>query len=108
MKIQDLFVPFDIAVIAKQKRFNEQCLTTYHTGILEPLNRGYFNNDSLSLRDSIFAAPTYQQIINWFDSQKIYICPIIIIDNSSEGKDEWGFELNYFKRKDKEHKIKIP
>lgn len=70
--MKHLFIPYELAVIAKEKGFNEPCLARYdidktisQTNI-ESNSNGFneqVTNDNLLV---MVASPLYQQIIDWF------------------------------------------
>lgn len=69
--MEHLFVPYNIALMAKEKGFNEPCFAKYVTsnkdfivcGALFRRERGYMNSNSNSF--TYITAPLYQQIIDW-------------------------------------------
>ncbi|MES3018172.1 MAG: hypothetical protein V4721_10345 [Bacteroidota bacterium] len=71
--MKHLFLPYPLALIAKEKGFNEPCLTSFHkNGDLAkiPVNEGevfYMSNKEFDyLGCSGISAPLYQQIVDWF------------------------------------------
>lgn len=70
--MKNLFIPYELALIAKEKGFNEPCLARYdidktisQTNI-ESNSNGFneqVTNDNLLV---MVASPLYQQIIDWF------------------------------------------
>jgi len=66
--MKNLFIPYELAVIAKEKRFNEECFAFYaftSTNFFYCKNLdlgGAMKNTDLSLS---VAAPLYQQIVDW-------------------------------------------
>lgn len=97
--MKHLFVPYDIALIAKEKGFDEFCLTkfepklytkpngdqilsaiiktTFLNGIPKHYEDGGFEGYKNSSKDMFgakcVAAPLYQQLIDWFESKDINI-----------------------------------
>lgn len=68
--MQHLFLPYDLALLAKEKGFDEPCFAYYLQGIFHTENNGAFNSESnrvlsLSPMKDYFSAPLYQQIIDW-------------------------------------------
>lgn len=64
--MKHLFIPYELAVIAKEKGFNDECLSGYDKD-KQPLicNPSEFG---------ILPAPLYQQIVDWFrEKHNIYI-----------------------------------
>lgn len=81
--MKHLFIPYELAVLAKEKGFNEPCLALYNrekalrvSNLNNPKDR---NKDFIVPNNSTsFPAPLYQQTIDWFrDVHKIhfYITP---------------------------------
>lgn len=94
-QLSSLFVPCDIALMAKEKGFNEFCLTkfepklytkpkgdqilsaiiktTFLNGIPKHYEyggfEGYRNSDKDMFKDEIVAAPLYQQLVDWFEKE---------------------------------------
>jgi len=68
--MKHLFVPYEIALLAKEKGFNEPCLTAYLKNKCELLDvfdnedLGYLSNSQL--HSECIAAPIYQQLSDWF------------------------------------------
>lgn len=63
--MKNLFLPYELSILAKEKGFNEPCLTWYLSiGVLNEANRDLrlsnFNTDTFAV-----SAPIYQQIIDW-------------------------------------------
>lgn len=62
--MKNLFIPYELAVIAKEKGFNENCLGWYNYKSLE-----IFGEDSVldiyAGDDNRPLAPLYQQIVDW-------------------------------------------
>lgn len=91
--MKKLFVPYEIAVLAKEKGFNEPCFTHYTNEftkkLLHPLER--FKN--YNQYPKLVSAPLYQQLIDWFDDQYIFIS----IETEAIGSDEWVyiFKIKY-------------
>ena len=80
IKLQSLFVPYEIAVAVKERGFNEPCLTYWFT----PSNWAGTSNIALlrtkdisfdgyiNQKDSNTTAPIYQQVFEWLESKNIY------------------------------------
>lgn len=72
----NLFVPYNIAFLAKEKGFDEECFGKYFIKKKEfRLNSlGHPNNyNDGSYGQGIFSAPMYQQIIDWFELKGVYL-----------------------------------
>lgn len=67
--MKELFVPYPIALLAKEKGFDEPCLAFYAPGeklypvMQEPAKGSYFNDGNF---DETLRAPLYQQLVDWF------------------------------------------
>lgn len=59
-----LFLPYELSVIAKEKGFNEKCLTYYGLDTKLRSEYGWFVNNAMSGKQA--TAPLYQQIVDWF------------------------------------------
>jgi hypothetical protein len=61
--MKHLFIPYELAVIAKEKGFDEPCFANYFDKeFIYPLHA------SISYREKI-EAPLYQQIVDWFSER---------------------------------------
>lgn len=73
--LKDLFVPYDIAIMAKDAGFNEACL-----GWIAPdgfLSMGIREVTNSQCTAENYSAPLYQQLIDWFrEEHKIHLVPI--------------------------------
>lgn len=65
--MESLFIPFELAVIAKEKGFEEECFGGYTQERLFVYGEEYY------YRSIKIDAPLYQQIVNWFDELGIFI-----------------------------------
>lgn len=69
--MKHLFIPYELAVIAKEKGFDETCLGYYDSKFKELNIVGKYPYDTAPIH---VIAPTFQQIIDWFrECKKIYI-----------------------------------
>jgi len=103
--MEKLFVPYEIAVLAKENRFDEDCLAFYlgNTPTLwfhnDPENEGYkFGDISTDLE-----APLYQQLVDWlWLEHKILIAPYIIPYTSdlSYTVQQVNSRINFYKTKE--------
>ncbi len=68
--VKDLFIPYELAVIAKEKGFNEPCFGSYRIN-----SPNFFSPNKCDKNGDItLLAPIYQQIVDWFrEKHKIYI-----------------------------------
>lgn len=74
--MKHLFVPYNLAVLAKNKGFDEYCLYFYNElhypgELLENINGSY--NSDYPNDGHIIMAPLYQQLIDWFRDKYDYI-----------------------------------
>lgn len=93
--MKQLFLPYELAVIAKEKGFDEECFGYYLQEILHIKPKYGFGN--------ILNAPLYQQIVDWFrEKHNIWI----YITFGSEYLSVWkikgngnkeGYEVDYYK-----------
>lgn len=58
------FIPYQLAVIAKAKGFDEPCMSYFESKKLSHL-RGYFIKNQ-TLNENYILRPTHQQIVDWF------------------------------------------
>lgn len=82
---KELFIPYELSVIAKDKGFNKECLALYNDK-----NEPFIPEDStILLSNSLkkLTAPLYQQIIDWLDLKGIRIHT----KNSASG--QWNYEI---------------
>lgn len=89
--MKNLFIPCELAVIAKEKGFDEPCLAIYQKnkhlflGECHGFNMGY----------DIYA-PLYQQIVDWFrEKHKLHIC--VDFDKLKDNDDAPDIELYSFR-----------
>lgn len=75
--MKHLFVPYSLALLAKEKGFDEPCLTCYTP------NKEFIEDDYYSIRKPCMnrsnkpdypAAPLYQQLVDWFrEKHRLYV-----------------------------------
>lgn len=67
--MKQLFLPYELALIAKEKGFDEQCLAYYgddkEVRQVDGIGGRFHTSSNAEIKDKI-TAPLYQQIINWF------------------------------------------
>jgi len=83
--MKHLFIPYNLAALAKDKGFDEDCIGQYNgTNIILRLgdfdhgwcfeeNLELLNNTMLSMSSRDISAPLYQQIIDWFREKHNYL-----------------------------------
>lgn len=76
--MKHLFVNYELALLAKEKGFNELCLTYYgiSSKTLFPIGARVYQNSVLysDPENSTVTAPLYQQLVDWFrDKHKLHI-----------------------------------
>lgn len=76
--MKHLFIPYELAIIAKEKRFDEPCFATYyknnqelHGLVLRDIedtsaNCLDYHWENKNVHESVICAPLYQQIVDWF------------------------------------------
>lgn len=77
-KIQDQFVPADIAEALKEIRFNEPCLGLFNrfSDTIFHLEERFYKNSDLSPEE--FTAPLWQQVVDWLEEvhdMQVYYTP---------------------------------
>ncbi len=63
--MKHLFVPYELALLAKEKGFDEECLGCYSKHENEYLRYLMFH-DCSSNSETRLRAPLYQQLVDWF------------------------------------------
>ena len=63
-----LFLPYHLAVLAKEKGFNEDCLAYYDATKLFWIRQNYHES-----QEGEITAPLYQQIVDWLRTKNISI-----------------------------------
>ena len=94
--LENLFVPCNIALLAKEQGFNKQCFglynkeTTLHCDRLTLRTFNVITNKLLDiLKSDACAAPIYQQLVDWFrEKHEIYILPFIQFENKGVYDEE--------------------
>lgn len=104
--MKHLFLPYELAIIAKEKGFNEPCFAGYD-------NHGYLKLAEVTFQSAIDGccqAPLYQQIVDWlFEQHQIHVSSV----STSPYKLQWQVEsmlvkyVYYTKDKAIEHAFKL-
>lgn len=92
--MEELFIPYSLSVIAKEKGFNEECFGYWTSGGKSVKNETTlyiqftrFKNDALTVPSAIL----YQQILDWLMKEhKIYVQ---ILPFAKYFRQEWQYEL---------------
>lgn len=88
--MKDLFIPFNLAVIGKDKGFDEKCLGYYNQNervfLFEIMMGDKFTIEQNPNYEGGILAPLYQQIIYWFEKSEIF--PDAKLD-ISDGTFKW-------------------
>jgi len=76
--IKKLFVPYEIAMLLKEKGFDEPCFGYFPNVENSDKNRIHMDHDpeyakNSMLRGSAFSAPTYDQALDWFRERWIWV-----------------------------------
>ena len=94
-----LFIPFELALLAKEKGFNEPCFKCYHTenNLAYNIKKGWLDirpeeaqnprnfNDKKLFKKFVISAPLYQQIVEWFYEKY----GLAIVVKSWDGDGQW-------------------
>ncbi len=75
--MKHLFIPYELAVVAKEKGFDEPCFNAYRNsdGEQQLMQIGEWTNSGIENTHAGYcAAPLYQQIVDWFrEKHNIFI-----------------------------------
>ncbi len=75
--INDLFIPYDLAVTAKERGFNQPCLAYFYGNELRDTkgDTRYYTDSQEECKEhhNSILAPLYQQIIDWLNKGEIII-----------------------------------
>lgn len=80
--LNELFIPNELAVIAKEKGFNYPCIGFYDNNLKILIGPDIFN---IKENKNPEKAIIYSQLIDWFENFNIYISTKIVFI----GSDEW-------------------
>ncbi len=89
----ELFVPFDIAATMKIKGFDEICygIYEYSKDEIKFSDKNYQIRNSNIDSNTHFAAPTYQQVVDWLETKKIYFSKYRYDDTITPAR--WAYSL---------------
>lgn len=82
--ITNLFVPFELAELMKEKGFDEDCMAWYSL-------RDSYNNDKKDFENIRTPAPTYQQCTDWLREKHGMVIAIAVFKHKESNQ-----ELNYW------------
>lgn len=92
--MKHLFVPYELALILKEKGFDEPCLGRYRDKkfqLYSVIKEHCYNSDPISNKD--ISAPLYQQVIDWFyNKHRIFVEADGYIIDSGEYDGCYGFK----------------
>lgn len=77
--MKHLFVPYDLALLAKEKGFNEPCIARYDAEkgeilfITSKITTQMKNYDGDIYAFNRYCAPLYQQLVDWFRAKHLII-----------------------------------
>lgn len=102
--MKNLFVPYEIALLAKEKEFDEPCLSSYNTKKQLTIASTFGLKNSDLIDDFLkygyeVTAPLYQQIIDWFLTRGISIEINTTLDSLIAGKPKFHYGASKFKGK---------
>lgn len=93
--MDNLFVPYEIAMELKSKGFNEECFAYYIFAnnkkdlyYIIPYEMGSSNNDPCK---GDCSAPTHQQVLNWFREEHNIDIKVSNVDNKL---DKWMYNIS--------------
>ena len=90
--MKHLFLPYELALMLKEKGFNEPCLGRYRDKkfqLYSVIKEHCYNSDPISNKD--ISAPLYQQVIDWFREKH----NIMIEVHWQEGTQNYSFCYGY-------------
>ncbi len=101
-KIEDLFLTHELALIAREKGFDENCLSFWCKDKISPKHftlRNGFDKPNEILKGikfkSFLSAPTHQQIVDWLrENHRLHIEILLVEDDS---KYAWDYDVRKVK-----------
>jgi hypothetical protein len=92
--MKHLFIPYRLALIAKEKGFNDSCFGGYYLFENKPDLCIYQDENEFSdSKEIILQAPLYQQIVDWFrEKHKIFI--MLDCTNTKYPNGNWECEIH--------------
>lgn len=107
--MKHLFVPYELAAIAKEKDFDEPCMGYWNDEVFNWMtdyhqNHGGETNSEFEKISHLVAAPIYQQLIDWFKEK--YSLHIVIECDFLHGEKVWDYRIIKIKEHEIKHNIK--
>lgn len=106
--MKKLFAPYGLALLAKEKGFNEPCFTYYTSdsvlisGVVSQ-NLNNFNTDTFTV-----SAPLYQQLVDWFrEEHEIVIDVFQEYDGDNVYSGFWEVDISELKKYKQPHALVI-
>lgn len=91
--MKDLFVTYQLALLAKQKGFDESCLAYY--GNEEKL---FITAGAILKYRPLLKAPLYQQLIDWFLEKHDIWVEILLFDRGFLEKNKFCFQWRIYNK----------
>lgn len=91
--MKHLFVPYEIALLAKEKGFNQECLAEY-SGFSKEL---FMPKSAISTPIDV-PSPLYQQIVDWFREEH----KIVVWVETSLSISHWNYRFKIESENDKQ------
>ena len=96
--IEEQYISFEIAKLAKEKGFNESISTLYKNGIFKHHKPRHSNNPFISnkgMTDNCYSAPTQSLLARWLrDNYNIHVVPRPMYE-SELGLQEYGCDVHF-------------
>jgi len=93
--MKHLFVPYELAIILKEKGFDEPCFGWWHVVNTPELKDIYDVDYFLVIKDNwnsecqVIPAPLYQQAFDWIFKKLDFMYPYMSIEMFSDGSGMW-------------------
>ena len=87
--MKHLFVPYGISLMAKEKKFNEECYTYFLNQILQRLDGFGLMNEDFKDDEARISAPLYRQLIDWFEEKHN-----IFIEVRKLNDNKWCYQVH--------------
>jgi len=109
--MKHLFVPYELALLAKEKGFDDECLAWYYKLKERPelnsfqlFEKDYFLDKSIICTNSSFGngymitAPLYQQLIDWFLMKHDMWIEILLFDRGFLEENKFCFQWRVYNK----------